>query len=469
MADAQSRFKIIFSIYPWHIDSNPAVLDSIKSWGGTGASLWLNWNDYQDTDNPFYIDTSRYDPEIDSIIADSLDVYLRVELMHLPGWVLKVARPCDELIDTTGKPVEFAGRIQLNFASDSSLTWMLRFYRALLKHLERKYGPSGHIIDITPSVSHDQEMEYPYDDMCSFDSTDIAMFQKYLSREYGTISALDTVWDASFSSFGKIDPIGYHWADTINSNDTLPRGRIDWIDFRTKVLRDFIDSCYTATHAAGFNMTLQLGSIYDNMIENRGWVDPTSLMQYADRIVVDDIYSYEPNFAFGANYLRSICLFWNVTDSNHTRVFSTETDWPGVYGAKPRLLCAAWADQLKQYYVNGASALSIVHWDTSFTNSNDTAYAAWKQTLLHYRNAPVLSVSYSKAVLLDCNRLARTHNFARANGIYKTFDIESSLEAKAPFDTTEAYRDGKYDIVTGCMLKEDPSYLARYMSAGSGR
>ena len=77
-------------------------------------------------------------------------------------------------------------------------------------------------------------------------------------------------------------------------------------------------------------MALQVGSLYDESIERRGWTDPTSLVEHVDLLINDDVFMYRPQFSFVADYMRSICRFWNATRTDHrTTQFATETNWPG--------------------------------------------------------------------------------------------------------------------------------------------
>jgi hypothetical protein len=465
------NFKIAFTAYPENVTT--ALLSKITSWGGTDIQLMLNWWPYQSDSLPISINFASLDQVVAMIMNNSnLSLHFRIMFGQRPAWAITGSNSGDWMIGSDGQPIlctDFNPPQQLNFASPKAVGWMLTFYRAFLAYANSKYSSyRSRIIDITPSVSHDGEMEYPYWAMGGYSSTELSMFQAYLSQKYGSLGALNSAWNASFGSWSAITPRIYNWADTTNSNDLYPNGRIDWLNFRTSILKNFIDSCAAITHGAGFKMVLQLGSIYDNMIENRGWIDPTSLVENVDRVVLGDIFNYKPNFQFGADYLRSICNFWNVTEPSLNRTFATETDWPG-YGSNQTgwtvaNLCADWTNQLQNYYNKGASLLSVSNWDIYPTDY--TPYSGWIATMNQYKTYPVISpISYVRAVHLGCEREAYVHNPFTASGpsgLYRTFDIDTSVKAQPPYTGNAPNYDGQCDIVTDYMLVRNPNYIKRY-------
>ena len=180
------------------------------------------------------------------------------------------------------------------------------------------------IKEIVPSVSIDSELEFPHETMCGYSDTEIDQFCDFLEVKYNnSIANLNSAWGSNFATFDTIDPKDFDWDNISPYNYTYSAGRYDWMQFRTSILKSFIDECVNVTHSYGFKMGLQLGCIYDNLIERRGWYDVTPLIENVDAVRVAEIMEYTPNFIFGADYLRSICDFWERTTSNNLS-FSTE-------------------------------------------------------------------------------------------------------------------------------------------------
>lgn len=481
---AQNNFEIVFSATPKapHDTISCTVtdeyLDSVKSWGGTGISLFINWWAFQVDVNSPTIDYSHLDATIFQILAKDLDVYFRVAFGQRPISAITNSSEADWLIDTDGNPFkyDFNGNdsledheVLLNFASAESKKMMLDFYDNFLGHLDSFDLPTkARFKYITPSVSHDYEMEYPYEEMCGFSSTELSLFREYLLRKYQNLATVNAKWGTNFINIDDIDPKSYYWNDTTNANDTYPRGRIDWLNFRTSVLKNFIDTCaYITKERWRFHMILQLGSTYDNQIENRGWVDPTSLMEKPDLLMVGEIASYKHNFWFSADYSRSICKFWG--DSSHK--FGTETNWPDFDGRPSEELCEIWGRQLDKFFCKGAVLLNVVGWDRNYGYPDSTSktildsgtvaeYGNWRRTLKNTSEKPVQSVSYAYAVHLGCERLAYTHNrFELTQDYFKKFDILTSVEVDTPYLSNPYNYNGQCDIVTNYMIAHNPRSL----------
>ena len=88
LAGPKSAFKIVFSAYPEYC--SPRYLDSIKGWGATGVSVFVNWWQYQPDSDRASIHFDRLQTVVKRIIADSLDVYLRIGLGQRPSWTIEL-------------------------------------------------------------------------------------------------------------------------------------------------------------------------------------------------------------------------------------------------------------------------------------------------------------------------------------------------------------------------------------------
>ncbi|MGE5351434.1 MAG: T9SS type A sorting domain-containing protein [Acidobacteriota bacterium] len=222
---------------------------------------------------------------------------------------------------------------------------------------------------------------------------------------YNSASEINTKWgtagtnDAinSQTDMKKIRTFGW---ERPSATYKYPKGRIDFLHYRAAMLKQFIDECATIIHDRGFQMGIQFGSVYDEGINFAGIIDVTPFLENADCIISDDIPEYCAQFAFGADYLRSACRFWNNNPSIETKVkkkFGTESNWPGYRGLKGFTLSYYWREQLLSFKDRGASIHFISHWGTSakpfipkapsyFPGSPDSDYSYWYNTLVANRN-----------------------------------------------------------------------------------
>ncbi len=479
-AQPGSYFKIVFSAEPKHC--TPAFLDSVKSWGGTGVSIFVRWWMYQ---NPGRLTLHTLDPCVRRIIDDSLDVYIRVVIHDRPGDVAVIqpeTHRSDYWLLSNNEPLRTgldAGGWQLNISSSWSTGLMRAFYDSVLVYA-KSWRPAHRVKEFIPSISPAAEFEYDSMDWVDYSDSALARFRDFLHTKYATIDRLRAVWGAGMSDFAAIDPRGYHWEYPPGGTVSYAPGRIDWIVFRTTELKRFFDTLAADTHRKGMRIAFQFGSLYDSDIERRGWVDPTSLVENADLVISDEVFEYKPQFAFVADYVRSMCTYWNVTrNDGMNRTFGTESNWPGYHGAASARLCNDWIDQLKKSFDRGASMLSISGWDGEpdrsyapqgkYKNAFDVPWShdslrVWRNILVRYGKTKVKQTAVmSRAIHLGCERQAYMHNPHETSGVYDTFDIFNSLISKYPYTKYPGY-DGRCDIVTNEMLARTPSYINRYKS-----
>ncbi|MFZ2323396.1 MAG: hypothetical protein WAV89_06850 [Ignavibacteriaceae bacterium] len=363
-------------------------------------------------------------------------------------------------------------RYPLNFTSTNSKNYMIQFFTSVLDHINNRFSTKKHRFkEVVPSFSTDEESEYPYSSLCGYSTSEITAYISYLQTSYHSLTDLNKRWNPNniwpiFNSFYEINPKGYNWNGNNNVAYLYPAGRTDFINFRTNELSNFMESLALIAHNKEFQIGLQLGSIYDDLVENRGWVDPTKIFEKMNAVHVADVYQYSSNFEFGADYLRSLCKFWTITinDTNHSVRFSTETNWPGYNGQNPNFLSQKWTEQLVSYYNKGASEHYIVLWDisTDLLDSCKIPYSIWRNTLLTYSNAPTKQVENQYAVHMGCEQIFQNHNIQDLST--GRFEIYNSVIASDAYINTWGNYDGNKDIITNYMVEKNPLYVNIYNS-----
>lgn len=488
---AQSNFKIVFVGMPSKVsDSN--WLSTIKDdWGATGVCIQVIWGYFDNDSSQGVDDWTPLDNALSAVDGAGLDIYVRVSMGNVkPSWVTPGSYSfTNDDFQTTADGNRFdylpynpdcptGQRYPLNFVSSNSRTKMLDFYEDVLDHLDNS---TYTIKEVVPTFSTDDEAEYPHAEMCGYSSDEIDAFKVYLKTKYSSsIDDLNEKWGSSFSNpspdWLDLDlQLGdYDWEAT--SSYTHPNGRVDWMNFRTQKLADFINELADAAGSYSFEMGLQLGSIYDGNIEKRGWVDPARLLEKVNAVHTADVYGYSANFPFAADYLRSLCKFWNFDRSSGPAIrFSTETNWD-LYNYETggsgytetqwrNYLKDKWTEQLESYYNRGAHELYIMGWGDTNDDIDQltTDNSSWSATVKSYKNDPVVttSLNYDHAVHLCCEKvLFYNHNAESSNHKFAIYD---SLTAHGNYSssTNLNYNDND-DIITNYMIEKNPGYLNQY-------
>jgi hypothetical protein len=348
-------------------------------------------------------------------------------------------------------------------------------------------------------------------------------FIKYLRRKYNrnendrAATKLNVAWGSCFPYLdtNTVDINRFDWEMMRPEYKFFPRGRKDFIDYRASELKRFIDDCAKVVRAH-YDFGVQFGSIYDEGIEMRHTYDVTSLLENVDCVINDDIVEYEPNFAFVADYMRSLCRYWDwVRQRKGIRrqpmMFGTETNNPGYNNITPDTLVEYWRRQLATNYEHGATLLYISHWGTldGFTkmNSNDpptprvvaelvksksievpnvdgspSAYLRWREILKSYGGLPVKKVKNDVAVHLSCEQTlysreqgangSHIRNKQIVVGTVPTFDgVTHGTREKVEFplfrftrstptgDSPNQVYDGNCDLVTNYMIANSSTYV----------
>ncbi len=474
--DCLSQYEVVFSSNPGSILDNQksGMLQELKNnWGATGVSIWIFWGAI--AGSPENIEWQYIDAVIDSVINNNLDVYIRVAMgCNMPEWVVPDGQYFQEQDFQIKKDCTIFWQYNenncrpLNFVSENSKYYMLSFLGKVCQHMLTR---NINIKEIVPSVSVDSEMEYPYAVMCGYSEPEKQKFRQYLIEKYSNdIEQLSNRWGITYNSFDEINPANYNWDISAPYNYQCAAGRVDWLDYRTKALKDFIDVCAdTIHHYNNFKMGLQLGSIYDYQIERRGWYDPTQLIENVDAVRVADIIEYKYNFSFAADYLRSLCDYW-TTLNGRTHLFSTESNWHDYGNYPATILDADWTTQMSKYHERGTNSHHIVFWDKPVDTLvlYESLYPNFKYALTTLSGGNIISINNSKAVHLSCeqgNSFGNPYEEINIKNItYKIFNFYNSISPREVYLNNPNNYDGQCDIITNYMIINSNIYINRYAS-----
>ncbi len=499
---------------------NPLWLKKMKNdWKATAINLRIYRCLVERFDGS--IDWNNKSYKVDStlkIIANAgLNIYLRISFSSLDIQDVNQKYTDDDFyIRSNGKRflnVYEVSRPLLNITSQKSRGDMLSFLSKVVNHLEQlPYKVRSKIKLIVPALSPDDETEFPfntYDNskrsivhniLTGFSRPEIAAFMKFLENKYGSINALNESWGdgARFNNFDsdQIRIRTYNW-DGIKTEPQKPNyykyanGRTDFLDFRREELKKFIDDCSLIVKKRGFNFGVQFGSIYDGLIEFRGFYDPTPLIEKVDQFITDDILEYYPNFPFSADYARSLSKYWTWKNKAKKRIsFATESNWPGYAEHNPEDLIKYWSLQLRTFYEKGASCLFISQWGTVggpnnvsekvLANSFVHDYSAWRDTLKKFQNAPIKIVTNDYAFQLACEqglnyrkdsnqKKSNIPSYIHNNGFVVgdisgkniiEFPLNRFSKLKSEKEGNKNY-DNKGDFVTNYMLQQSQNYVKK--------
>ena len=513
---ASNKFEIVYQADVQYA-LNDSWLNKIRDdWKATGINLRIFRYKVEKYDSLFAWNDKLYDVD-DALtkIADAgLDIYLRLSMASLDSWSIKHVYNDDDFdIRSNGKKFLNEYEINnpiLNLTSPKSLGDMLNFVGKVVNHLNSLPDKIRNRIRlIVPAISPDDETEFPFntyndstrsiinDVLTGYSRPEISAFMKFLENRYSTIDSLDTNWGegAKFTDFdpNQIQIKNYNW-DGIKSDPESPdyykylNGRKDFLDFRREELKNFIDNCNVIVKEAGYKFGVQFGSIYDGLIEFRGFYDPTPLIENVDMLITDDILEYYPNYSFSADYSRSLCKYWTWKNENkEPKEFATEINWFGYGGHSPEELIKYWSLQLRTFYEKGASCLFVSQWGTVagpgnvaerlLSGSFKKEYSAWQDTLKRFQNAPVKIVDNDFAFNLACEQGLNYRKYStdsdseKFSFIHNEGLVVGNIEGRnilefplCKFSKTKGeaganYYKGNGDFVTNFMLLNSPGYL----------
>ncbi len=465
MAMAQTQdsiFQIVYNADLIYAEDQTWLTNIANDWCATAINLRIKWSDVlrsapTDTMTDENCNWTRVDRCIKIIvntncgIPGNLKLYLRINMCEVDtSWSI----PSNEYYGAIdGTPYfnsnwsnTYKFRKMYSIFSNTAVNKMKRFIHLLLNHISTLQIADGfknfNVGCLQVVINPTDESELPFQRMLTENTTrsesagfslhERQAFIDYLKspQKYDNgITALDSKLGVSDSSFEQIrDSMldsTWYWHNNLDNpyKEVIhPKLKKEWIDFKTKTLRDFYqemfhecDSVYNGK-SYGAVYGIQPGPIYDNSQEYKGIYDPTPIFENACYITTGDIVDYEKEFYFSADMLRSIARFWmSVKGDGRNVKFATESNWMyyNCYsGISPdretwaHTLCELWGQQLRTYYARGASAIFISNWGNdpgdpytpvSVIDRRDTTrYRNWKTTLLQYRQAALVSYNTLK-------------------------------------------------------------------------
>jgi len=506
------RFEIVY-LADLKYGRDRVWLDNIKTtWHATGINLRLKWADIENDDHG--LDWADLDAALQALAQNQLDIYLRVSLIFTrdtwfsqPGYYtaddFHRRWNADFYLNPYAlepNPPRQHSKL-LTFISPNARAKMKGFYQQVVDRLNQQpLAVKSKIKLIVPAFSPDDESEYPSRGwIAAKDSTEMSgyaapeqeAFINFLQAKYQRDhKKLNRIWGSNFTAIAttQIKIADYNWHKQRAPQEPpyqYPKGRKDWIDFKTGELKKFFAEFGAVTHQARFKFGLQFGSFYDNNIVYRGFYDPVSLLEKIDYLIVGDVLEYEPNFDFAADYARSLCKYWDWKKQRAAGSkikFATETNWPEYNQHPPRMLSAYWTRQLRAFYEGGASALFVSHWGTTDTGEAAnvparvksgalrTQYSDWLTALGSYKGALLQNIVYNLAAHLSCEQglyfrcdsgCGGSMDYFYNNGVQVAtnptryeFPLRRFSKSKG-----RSQNEKRGDIVTNYMLINSPAYL----------
>lgn len=513
--NSSKKFEIIYQA-DVNFANNSVWLRKIRDdWQATGINLRIYRSSVNYNSDKINWNSSSY--QIDNAlrkIADSgLDIYIRINLTILAKDNNEINYSDDDFhIRSNGQRFinPYTLKPLFNITSLKSRGDLLNFIQAFVIHLRTlPSSVRSKIRLIVPTLTPDDETEFPFNSynfdskqidhniLTGFSNPEISAFIQFIQKKYITIENLNLEWGdgSDFSGFtsDQIEIKKYNWdgiKSEIASKDyyKYENGRRDFLDFRREELKKFIDDCSNLVRNSGFKFGVQFGSIYDGLVEFRGFYDPTPLIENVDQLITGEILEYYTNFYFSADYSRSLCKYW-TWEKNKTQpiIFSTESNWPGYADHNPTILIKYWSAQLRIFYEKGASSLFISHWGTTdspnlvpdkvIDNSLLLDYGAWKDTLMKFNHSKVKNIlndfsfhlAAEQGLKFSTNKKVEFYHipaFTHNNGIdiggtekcsSFEFPMVTLLKLKSEFASNNYKGNG--DIVTSFMIYNSKVYI----------
>jgi len=525
---SSNKFEIIYQADVKYANDHLWITKIKDDWSATGINLRIYKSLVANNNGKIDWNSNAYqvDNALRKIAESGLDIYLRINLTLLENDTIEKKYNANDFhIRSNGQRFinPYSLKPLLNITSLKARGDMLRFIHDLVSHLNTlPKKVRSKIKLIVPTLTPDDETELPFNSynfqtkktdhnlLTGFSEPEILGFMKFLSKRYITIRNLNERWGegADFNDFSdkQILVRTYKW-DGIKSDSTssdyykYENGRKDFLDFRREELKKFIDDCSKIVRNDGFKIGVQFGSIYDGLVEFRGFYDPTPLIENVNQMITDDILEYYPNFNFSADYSRSLCKYWNWKKNKiKPIIFSTESNWPGYAGYSPKELIKYWSAQLRIFYEKGARSLFLSHWGTVGSpnlvpekvmyDSLFPDYRAWQDTLKKFRGAYINTISNDYAFHLapeqGLNYINETENsglksFTHNNGknvgyiersSFFEFPLFTFLKIKTAQSSSILYNNNG-DIVTSYMINDSPNYTNKkykyFYKTGSSR
>ena len=316
------------------------IVDSVADDGFNAIKVHIPWYRAEKTAGVY--DYGVFDEMIDYVVKEKgMKVAISLDMTRRKG---DTVIPETEIMrDPAGNLCiggsETGDRMQISFNSELAVEKCVAFYKDAVKHYNERYGDM--VLFYLPAFSQYAETEY----WCAgeYDYSDNAKtaFRAFLKEAYGTVEALNTVLDTSYTSFDEVEP------PTANASDNL--GQL-WYSFRHKSLKTVIDRLAMAQEevADHTKFAIQLGCVYDTASALRGTYGFTELCETVDVFWMDD--GPLMNHHFSMDYMRS-CL-------PDTVELAQEIDGPHQNGATPE----RYREQGMVCFERGCTYVSAANW-----------------------------------------------------------------------------------------------------------
>jgi len=530
-------------------------------WHATGINLRIRWRDVIKANVIPSTSLSNSDCVWDSVdaalstIASSipstpyLDIYIRINMsetntawqstLQTSAYDSMMAKAYDGNIYSNAYTDNITrGPRMFSILSNGARNIMEKFYRLVLDHLNNS-PYKNRIKLIVPTFSQDDESDLPshtrriiagvdkdWPESTGFSIGERRSFKFYLIQRYANnINKLNEKWGTYFSSFDQIESqmINWNWHSIGDYGNgyltiTYPKGKKEWVDFKTETLRQFHNKLASIAHETNYNFKygIQLAPIYLNGAEDRGYYDPTSIFEEADFIIAADGPQMDLNHNWIADVTRSIANYWSF-EKNKTLddkvKFATELSWmdyniingydvDGTTWTSSQKTTGA--DSLTFYYTNlmnsfynkGASAIFLSHWgndemtwvsDYVEAGTEINRYSIWRTNLGNKKNQSIQSItndvvyhiSFVQGLYIRNTGYDSLDNYAHNEGkgvygpntesmpnvvpryIYPLMKYSSRLPN---YISNNAY-NGSGDFLTNFMVRNDYTFFSSYYTS----
>lgn len=499
-AQSNINYQTIFHMAVGEASVLANVRNARTNYNASAISLRINWRDYEPNSRGTYT-WNIVNAAVRNVLNENLNLYVRIAMgSGKPNWSEPgggTFQTSDYMADQSGSTdigADFAITVRrtISFSNVSARNVLLTSYRAAVNRILAEAGSLGrlnNVILFVPTINGFEEMEYPWpkvDQGTDYSISAITGFRTYLSTKYGTIGNLNSRWGSGFGGFNSIQPSAYNWHldpsnSAINNNITnynLFVGRRDWYEYRQQALKSFIDAFAAETHGAGSRFGLQIGTIHDEFMEDRGFYDITPLVENVDWVIVAPIVEQEGTHEIQADYLRSVCNYWSFRRGRVVR-FAEESNWPAYGGYTNTTLTSGWTRQIEDFRNRGSSAHFLFGWE-EFISDPVTLnnYSAFRAFLGSIRNTTINQPTRSDAMHISQARMAVNlgHYFPEilggstrdGLGNYSIIPLSDRVQRDILPETNfsyQVYNPNTLDFVTDFMINDDANrgtYLSRY-------
>ena len=317
------------------------IVDTVAADGFNAIKVHIPWHHAETTAGVY--DYAAFDAMIDYVVKDKgMKVAISLDMTRRKGD--KVLSEDDIMRDPAGNLCiggsETGDRMQISFNSEVAVEKCVAFYKDAVKHYDELYGDA--VLFYLPAFSQYAETEYWCTAEYDYSHHAKTAFRAFLKEAYGTVEALNTVLETSYTSFDEVEP------PTANASDNL--GQL-WYSFRHDSLKSVIDRLAMAQEEVteGTKFAIQLGCVYDTASALRGTFGITELCENVDVFWMDD--GPLMNHHFSMDYMRS-CL-------PDTVELAQEIDGPHQVGATPELYRA----QGMVCFERGCTYVSAANWN----------------------------------------------------------------------------------------------------------